>query len=370
MILLSLELHRFRNYQKVSIEFDKKRNILSGKNAQGKTNILEAIYLLCISRSFRTKYEKETIKFEEDSCSIQGEFKLDNGLDRTVIFHYSREAGKQLSINRKRITKLSEYIGQFPIVLSSPEEYNLTSGPPAERRRFIDILLSQVSVKYLHHMQDYYQIVKQRNSILNERKYDYHQKNTLLGPWNESFIEKGSWIIWERMKFLDRLNLLVKDIYTNLTNSNEQVNLSYATNFNVVDLETLKKSYQNKLESLCKAEVEQGNTLIGPHRDDFIFLINDKELRKYGSRGQHKTVLIALMIAEYKLIKEKVMETPILLIDDLFSEIDHSREMKILSYLNELGQHLITSTFEFSEIKSDVHAKFFQIKNGQIEAIG
>ena len=171
MILSTLELTFFRNYVHEAISFDGKKNIFIGKNAQGKTNLLEAIYLLSISRSFRTRHEREAINFTNNFFTIKGEFYLDNGNSKKVIFHCTQEEGKQISIDRKKINKLSDYIGQFPIVLSSPEEYSLTLGPPSERRRFFDILLSQIGIKYIHNLQDYYRIVKQRNKILSDKNF-------------------------------------------------------------------------------------------------------------------------------------------------------------------------------------------------------
>jgi len=372
MILSALELNFFRKYVQESIRFDRKTNIFSGKNAQGKTNILEAMYLLCISRSFRTRHEREAVNFESDFFTIKGEFCLDNGNVKNVIFHFTRDEGKQVTINRKRINKLSDYIGQFPIVLSSPEEYSLTSGPPAERRRFIDILLSQISIKYIHNLQDYYRIVKQRNKILSDRHYSNHKIDELLEPWNESLIEKGSRIVFERVHFSEKFNDVLKNVYSNLAVSNENLDFQYNSKLKFPGLEEINKEYREKLDSITNLELKQGITLLGPHRDDFIFKINGKELRKFGSRGQHKTVLIALTIAELKLIKEKINETPIILIDDLFSEIDRFREERIMNMMQGLGQTFITTTIEIDEAKkysNDASIRYFYIDNGKIKVV-
>ena len=319
MILSTLELDFFRNYLHESVHFNSKRNIISGKNAHGKTNLLEAIYLLCISRSFRTRHERETINFNDNFCTVRGEFCLDNGSIKKVVFNFTRDEGKKVTIDRKKVNKLSNYIGQFPIVLSSPEEYNLTSGPPSERRRFINILLSQISIKYIHNLQDYYRTVKQRNRILSDRKLSNYQLQKTLESWDESLIVKGSYVILERLLFTEKFNDLLKDVYSKLTESNEVLEFKYNYNVNKFSLVEINEQYRKKLNSVKKAEFKQGVTLIGPHRDDFYFLINGKDLRKFGSRGQHKTVLIALTIAEFKLIKEEINETPIIIVDDLFS---------------------------------------------------
>jgi len=227
MQLLTLELENFRNYKQIQIDFNKKRNVISGKNAQGKSNLLEAIYLLCISRSFRANSEKEALNFNEDFFRIKGEFQSDKNNNEKVIVQYSKSEGKKVSVNRKRVYRLSEYIGHFPIVASSPEEYKLTIGPPAERRRFFDILLSQLSRKYIYNLQDYYRILKQRNKILNER----FANKKIIEPWNESLIDKGSEIIWDRKIFADNLNENLIDIYSELNRSDEKLNSAIIQKF-------------------------------------------------------------------------------------------------------------------------------------------
>ena len=370
MILRSLELLRFRNYSNERVQFDDQRNIFCGRNAQGKSNILEAIYVLCISRSFRTRFEKEAIQFKEHDCSVRGEFVLDNGRTRNVVFYYNRKEGKQVSIDRNRITRMSDYIGQFPVVLSSPEEYDLTSGPPASRRRFMDILFSQLSTSYLHDLQDYLQVLKQRNAILNDAKYNRRNVSAIIEPWNDSLVEKGSRIIWNRLAFSDQINTLVESIYSKLSDSGERLNFSYGNFAGISEFEELKKAFIERLLSNYQQEIERGKTLTGPHRDDYIFTIDGKDLRKYGSRGQHKTVLIALMIAEYKMIKEKKKETPLILVDDLFSELDRTREEKIIQYLQNMGQNFLTTTLP---VKESIHytgmnnITHFEVKNGLLE---
>jgi DNA replication and repair protein RecF len=368
MQLLSIELNNIRNYNQCSISFNKNQNIISGNNAQGKSNLLEAIYLLCISRSFRTHYEKEIIQFQKNFCTIIGKFSLDNGFIKTVCYAYSNEEGKNIAVDRKRVNKLSEHIGQFPIVLSSPEEYNLTSGPPAERRKYIDIVLSQIRLKYLHYLQDYQRILKQRNTLLADWKNNIE---SVLEPWDEELTHIGSQIIVERFNFLERFTILVKEAYKKLTQLDENIDIVYQSICKPSELVTINYLFKKKLHELKRLEQVRKTTLIGPHRDDFIFYINGKELRKYGSRGQHKTFLIALMVAEYQIIKEAIAETPIIIIDDLFSEIDSIREKQIMNHLLGLGQKFITTTYDLNTLKREPFANtdYFQVKNGTIEVI-
>lgn len=368
MILFSLELTNFRNYPHERVEFSDGQNIISGKNAQGKTNLLEAIYLLCITRSFRTRIEKELCYFGSNECLLKGEFLLDDGSQKTVIFYYTRKEGKQLSVNRNRVEKFSNHIGQFPVVLSSPEEYNLTTGPPAERRRFIDILLSQTNIRYMQQLQEFYRILKQRNSILSDRQYSFSQITRLLEPWDVSFIDKGSRIILERMLFIKEFKDILRKIYSQISTTNEELSLQYNSKIQGKSLEEISAHYEALLSSSRKAEIEQGKTKIGPHRDDLIFEVNNNDLRKYGSRGQHKTVLLSLMISEYQLIKDKLNETPIILVDDLYSEIDRNREERIMEFLQRFGQLFITTTNEINFLKQKENnqaAKYFRIENGK-----
>jgi len=372
MILSSLELESFRNYITENINFNNYKNIISGKNAQGKTNLLEAIYLTCISKSFKTRIEKEMICFGENGFTLKGNFKSDNGSDKTVFIQYDENHGKQLFVNRKKINTLSDFIGQFPIIITSPEEYNLTSGAPNERRRFIDILLSQISIKYIHNLQKFYRITKQRNKILCERKFSDQQLKKILEPWDESLIEAGSLIIFERAKFTEKFNTLLLDVYQNLNISNETIDFTYKSNLQFFNTDTIKEDYQKKLHNIFHLELKQGKSLLGPHRDDFIFQINGKNLRTFGSRGQHKTVLISLTIAEFTIIKEKLNETPIILIDDLYSEIDKNREQRIMDVLQNLGQIFITTTLELDEIKNLVltnNFKYFYLEDGKIREV-
>ncbi|MBN1154474.1 DNA replication/repair protein RecF [candidate division KSB1 bacterium] len=369
MILSSVELNNFRNYEREIFEFDSSRNVILGKNAQGKSNLLEAIYLLCLTRSFRTRKERETIKFNKTFASIAGKFVLDNGQEKNIVYYFTPDKGKQVSVNRKRVEKLSEIIGNFPVVISSPEAYNLTSGAPADRRKFLDILLSQISNQYILNLQEYNKIIKQRNAILNKYSHNRSKIISLIQPWDEYLIEKGSWLIRFRDSFLKTFNVKLRDVHSMISVPDETIKLTYQSTVDFENSDDVKPNFRKKLEAMKKIEIEQGNTIIGPHRDDILFFINDKELRKYGSRGQHKTVLIAIMISEFQLIIEKIHETPIILIDDLFSEIDHTREDKILSYILDLGQNFISTTLDYHEALAFFNKKrahLFELNNGMI----
>ncbi len=367
MRLSSVSLDNFRNYDQAIFKFGENKNFIIGQNAQGKSNLLEAIYLLCLSKSFRTSREKEAIKFSELSFIIEGECDLDDGTRKRVIFRYSKEKGKEISVNRKRLHKISDLIGHFPVVLSSPEEYNITTGPPSERRKFADILISQINRKYVHDLIEYQRIIKQKNAILSQRKNAEVKRKQLLQPWNERLIETGTRIINFREQFSIQLSNLLGDIYAKLITNSEHLEFSYKPNIDYKSEGDIRSQFDHHLKKYVVTEINLGYSIVGPHRDNYSFKINGKNIRQYGSRGQHKTVLISLAIAEYNLIKEIKKETPIILIDDLYSELDEDREKKIIDLLDEKGQIFITSTELKQNKLGPENDKIFYVKNGQIK---
>ena len=357
----------FRNYRQSLITFGSRKNFFIGNNAQGKTNLLEAIYLLCLSKSFRTSHEKEAIAFSKLNFILKAEFNFDNGNKQKVTLICSHNKGKEISINRKRISRISELIGGFPVVLSSPEEYNLTTGPPSERRKFIDILSSQISKKYIYFLIEYLRILKQKNAILLSWKLTGKKNHIELEPWNERLIEIGSKIIEFRNKFSKQLSIRIGNIYSKLVSDEEKLVFNYLPSIEFLGSKEIERCFGEKIKQNYNKELQRGTSLIGPHRDDFIFKINGNELKKFGSRGQHKTVLISLAAAEYDLIKDLTEETPILLIDDLYSELDENREQNILNLIDGFGQIFITSTERHNNNSNRNGTKYFLVDNGIIK---
>lgn len=367
MKLNSLELNEFRNYSRLDAEFGARKNFLIGTNAQGKTNLLEAIYLLCISKSFRTRFEKEAIQFSRQSFIIKGDFQLDEGDIHKIIFHYSSEGGKEISLDRKRLNKSSELIGRFPIVVSSPDEYALTMGPPPERRKFIDILLSQIHKKYFFNLQEYHRTLQQRNVLLNACKKKNEIKYALIDSWNQQLKAIGCQIIQLRFQFSKLLSEQLGRIYSELVVNNEALSFEYKPNIIFEAIENLDSCFEKRLAQVREKEMRYGTSLAGPHRDDFVFKINNHDVKKYGSRGQHKTVLLSLALAECELIKQHRNEVPIILIDDLYSEIDLAREKKITEKLDTMGQIFITATDRHCEGFNRTTDRSFVINNGSIQ---
>jgi len=367
MILTSLEITDFRNYEQTQIDFATQKNFLFGNNAQGKSNLLEAIYLSCLSKSFRTAHEKEAIAFTKQNFILKAEFNFDDGNKSKVTLLCTSSKGKEISINRKRINKISEIIGKFPVVLSSPEEYNLTTGPPPERRKFIDILLSQISKRYIHFLIEYFRILKQKNAILLNWKLTGKKNQIELEPWNERLVEVGTKIIEFRNQLSKQLSANLASIYSKLVLNNEQLEFEYRPNILFNEQGEIERCFTEKLKLVSNKESQRGSSLAGPHRDDFAFKINEHELKKFGSRGQHKTVLIALAAAQYDLIKERTKETPILLIDDLYSELDEVREKNILDLLDGFGQVFISATEIHNKDSQKENSKYFFVKKGTVQ---
>ncbi|HDQ00702.1 MAG TPA: DNA replication/repair protein RecF [bacterium] len=367
MKLISIELSDFRNYDKQEIIFSPNKNFIIGKNAQGKTNLLESIYLLCLSKSFRTSKEKEAIAFSKEQFIIKGVFELDIGIHQKVVLICSKSNGKQISVNRKSVSRMADFIGSLPVVISSPEEYELTNGPPPHRRRLVDILLSQINKRYIHSLIEYQRIIKQKSAILQKGKLHGKINIKEIEPWNERLIEVGAKIIEQRDIFSKELSTILTSVYSNLIINGEKLEFYYQPDLEYENIDDIKEKIATKLNQLLKKEQQRGICLVGPHRDDYIFKINGKNLKKFGSRGQHKTVLISLAIAEYQLIKNILNTEPILLIDDLYSELDSDREQKITQTIDQLGQVFITSTVANQQNMSDNKNICFTVNNGIVQ---
>lgn len=365
MRILSLQLVDFRNYENQSVHFDKQKNFFIGKNAQGKTNLLEAIYLICLTKSFRTRHEKEAINFDKNQFILKASLEFEKSIKKNVTLSCSRNGSKKLVVNRKQINKISSFIGELPVVVSSPDEYEITTGPPPERRKFFDILISQIDKKYLHDLVEYYQVLKQKNAILQSWKHGTKIFKEAIEPWNQQLAAIGTRIVIRRQHFCNELSRLLKQIYASFTQSQEILELFYQPNLAFQELDSIQDHFRNHLTKILDREIQRGMSLSGPHRDEFIFKINGRELKKFGSRGQHKTVLISLALAVYELIYLLKKEKPVILIDDFFSELDEDREALILKQLEKAGQIFISGT-EITENLIDENSQVFYIENGKI----
>lgn len=373
MYLESLSLTHFRNYDSASIRFSDNINLVHGLNAQGKTNLLEAIYLICLGRSFRTATNQDLLKNDADFFTVKGAIRLGNGIRKAVILHYIKDGKKEISVDGKRLQSHARLFGQFPIVVMSPDDYRITSGSPSERRKFLDILLSQVNISYLTSLQDYTRILKQRNRILQGTREGLPIDRTAMAAWTEGLIRFGSRIIEERKQMLKRFLVMTQEIYSRYTESDDELNLGIDSTIDLQQGGATEEKFEQALSYYERRESALGVTLVGPHRDDLVISINGKDLKKYGSRGEHKSALISLKIAEFDFLKQRINETPVFLLDDYYSELDDEREERVFFSLQDLGQTFLTTPKERvfdRELGRDLHSQNYSklyVKNGFIE---
>lgn len=373
MYVSKVSLTNFRNYAAAEIELSEKQNFLFGLNAQGKTNFLEAVYLLCLGRSFRQARNQELVKRDTTFFNLKASLFQEPGIERSVIINYNKDEKKEISIDRKRLSKHSKIFGQFPVVVMAPDEFRITTGAPAERRRFIDVLLSQLSLSYLNDLQEYNRTLKQRNKILQNFRDGLRTDNDALEAWTQQLAKVGGRIIELRHEFIGAFCTTVGSIYHRFTQSNEMIEMKIESSVKYTNMEKAEEMFLKALSGNEKRERILGATMVGPHRDDVIITIEGMDLRKYGSRGEHKSVLISIKIAEFKHLQERINETPVLLLDDCYSELDDFREQSMFGALDGLGQIILTSPKK--SVLSDslqlggVEQARFIIEDGHIEPL-
>jgi len=328
MYVKKLKLSGFRNYKSEEFMFLPTTNILYGNNAQGKTNALEALYLFSIGKSFRTQQDKELINFDESFTKISVEYE-DSVRTNKIEIVIRRDRKKQVKVNDIPISKMGDLIGKFTVILFSPDELNLTKGSPNARRRFLDIAQSQMRPKYYHTLRRYNKVLEQRNNLIKKLKFsqDKALKDT-LSVWNEKLVQYGMQIIEYRKAFVEKLSDISKKIHNEI--SGEEFDIIYKASFET------KEEFIKKLESAYDKEVEQGFTLYGPHRDDLDIFTERKDIKIYGSQGQHRSAVLSLKLAQAEIIYEETGEYPVLLLDECTSALDSETENAFCDTLNEL----------------------------------
>ncbi len=366
MYVHDIKLKNYRNYDYADISFGKEVNVIYGNNAQGKTNILESIYLFTTGKSFRTNKNKEIIQFNNQYANLKMSFENRNGYNTGEII-LSSDQKKRIKINDVPINKIGELMGFFNAVMFSPEDLNIIKEGPLQRRKFLDILISQLRPNYFYNLQQYIKILNQRNNLLKTIGIKRKLLDT-LSVWDEELIECGSRIIAGRVAFVKKLKDIAAIIHSNITQGAERLHIQYQTNIGIKeDIENvseIKSAFAKKLDSYRKREIEKGITYIGPHRDDMKLMINDHEVKHYGSQGQQRTVVLSLKMAEMELIKEDIGENPILLLDDIMSELDRNRQNYIMNSIVN-NQVMITCTAIDGFEKKD-HIAFYRVENGRI----
>lgn len=348
MRLKSLVLRNFRNYSDLELEFPHLMNLIVGDNAQGKTNLLEAIYFLSTARSHRTYLDDELIQHGADWFYLKG--CLVSALTDTVVEISNVIGGrKRIKINGKTQPKISHLIGQTNVVLFSPESLALVKGSPTDRRKFLDILISQISPTYLQQLQTYQIVLKQRNELLKQIR-DKRATSDLLAPWDEQLLEAGVNIIQKRAEIIAKLALFARERHEELTNSAEYLDINYKKSFECSNDGDLTSGYQNALCQSLYADTLRGSTSSGPHRDDLTISINNLDARRFGSQGQHRTAALSIKLAELGLIKDEIDELPIILLDDVASELDPNRATFLFNLLNQLNVQVFVTTTQLDSL--------------------
>ena len=353
MYISKLNLQNFRNYEKLEIEFNKNINIIYGDNAQGKTNILESIFLSSFGKSFRTKKEKELIKFGENRLLVEAQYEKK---DRNGKIKIEISNKKQISVNGVKIKKLSEILGNIHIVIFTPDDINILKEGPAQRRRFLDMLIGQLRPNYVYNLNLYMKTIEQRNNYLKQIKEE-NKPEQLLDIWDEKLAEYGEIIYKYRIQYVDKIIDKIKQIHEKITDQNEELIIKYSSNCHN------KQEYLSLLKERRKLDIIKGFTTKGIHRDDFMVYINGKEVGIYGSQGQNRTVILSLKLAELNVIYDEIGEYPILLLDDFMSELDEKRRKNFLQNI-ENTQIIITGT-EKINLKNVDYSTYY-IKEGVV----
>lgn len=355
MIITSIKLENFRNYASLKLKFDSGTNIFYGDNAQGKTNILESVYLCGTTKSHKGSKDRDMIRFGQEEahlrmklCKHDSQYKID--------MHLKRNKTKGIAINGVPIRKASELFGIANFVFFSPEDLNIIKNGPGERRRFVDLELSQLSNLYLHDLSNYQKIVNQRNKLLKEIAYHPEYLDT-LDIWDEQMVHYGVKIIQERTRFVERLGGIITGIHKKLSGGREELSVQYEKNVE-------SEEFAGKLRENRERDQKFKMTLVGPHRDDLGFSIGGVDIRRFGSQGQQRTAALSLKLAEIELVKQETKDTPVLLLDDVLSELDSSRQRYLLDSIHDIQTFIsCTGTDDFIENQFQIN-KVFHVVDG------
>lgn len=334
MIIKSIELKNFRNYQDLKIIFDEKTNIFYGDNAQGKTNILEAVYLSGTTKSHKGSRDRDMILFGEQEGHLRTLVQKGSA-DYRIDIHLKKNKTKGIAVNGVPIKKAGDLFGIANFVFFSPEDLSIIKQGPGERRRFLDLELCQLDRVYLHNLVSYNRIVMQRNKLLKDLPFRRELEDT-LDIWDMQLSEYGEKIIAGRERFITDLGEILSDIHSNLSGGKEELQIFYEKNVSCAELyDTIRKNRDRDLK--------MKTSTVGPHRDDLRFVIDEIDIRKFGSQGQQRTAALSLKLSEIELVKKIIHDTPVLLLDDVLSELDHNRQNYLLNSIHDI-QTMITCT--------------------------
>ncbi len=344
MKIVSIRLRQFRNHRATEVSFGESINAVLGRNGQGKTNLVEALSFLCLTKSFYATGDQQVVQLGCSGFEIEGELTDDEGHHHAVVVRYNAGPREKIfTVNGVEPEHFSDVIGRFPVVVLSPDKGAITQGGPALRRRFLDVVLSQLSAEYLASLLEYRRVLKQRNALLAQGHID------TIDSWSEALANHGSRITKRRRDFLAEFAPYVRAAYHQIANGREEPGITYSPSPGIEENEieeAIAARLREALSSRRSEELRLGTTAVGPHRDELKLELDGMVVQKFASQGQHKTFLVALKVAEFQYMRDVAGETPILLLDDVFSELDEERSRRLLETVSSLGQTVITATSE------------------------
>jgi DNA replication and repair protein RecF len=368
MIIKKLQLKHFRNYSELDIEFNNNINVLVGNNAQGKTNILESIYVLAITKSHRINLDANLIQKDHKCAKIKGTIKKSKQQNTNELETLINTKGKKVSINKNPIRRISDYISYFNVIIFHPDDLGILKGSPSERRKFLNIEIGQLDNRYLTILNNYNLILKNRNEYLKRISIDRYDKN-YLDILTDQLIDNAIKIYNYRMEFIKDINTAIEKVNSKIKGL-ENIELKYETSISLDEQEYIKEKMRMKFNANLQREIIMSQTLIGPHRDDFIFFVNGKNVKEFGSQGQQRMSVLSLKLAEIEVFKNRKGEYPVLLLDDVFSELDNEKKHNIIKYLHKRMQIIITTT-DINDIDKMVfkNANIFLVDNAVVQRI-
>ncbi|WP_338779201.1 DNA replication/repair protein RecF [Metabacillus sp. FJAT-52054] len=369
MHIQELKLRNYRNYPELTVSFENKVNVIIGENAQGKTNMMEAIYVLAMAKSHRTSNDKDLIRWDEEYAKIEGRVVKANGAIPMQLVLSKK--GKKAKINHLEQQKLSQYIGAVNVIMFAPEDLNLVKGSPQVRRRFVDMEIGQVSAVYLHDLSHYQKILQQRNHYLKQLQIRKQHDRTMLEVLTEQLSEAAAKLYRRRKLFIDQLEKWAQPIHSGISRGLETLTIQYKSSTEVsedADLSKMIEVYLEKFDKIKEREIERGTTLAGPHRDDLLFFVNGRDVQTFGSQGQQRTTALSLKLAEIELIHEEIGEYPILLLDDVLSELDDYRQSHLLNTIQGRVQTFVTTTsVEGIDHQTLKEAASYRVSSGELD---
>ena len=357
MYVKRLMLKNFRCYEELDVELSPHINIILGKNAQGKTNLLEAVYYCATGRSHRTSYDKECIRYDQSEAMIK--IWYEKYKEEQLEIHIRKNGRKSIAVNGYPARRINELFGCFQVVLFSPEDLSLIKSGPAKRRKFMDMEICQVDPVYLYQLQQYSKVLRQRNQLLKEIAKKAATKDTIFA-WDEQLVSYGVKIMERRRQFTEQLRQYTSRIHRQITHGEETLSITYENNVPIA-----ASDFQRKLEEDLARDIRFGSTASGPHHDDLAMWINGADVRVYGSQGQQRTTALSMKLAELSMMKEETKYSPVLLLDDVMSELDQERQWHLAQYIQE-NQTILTCTGIEDSIRRLPAGKVLEVRKGKI----